>query len=306
MSSARSHPQLSLGLPVYNGERYLPCVLECIRSQAFEDYELIISDNASTDRTEEICREHAARDHRVRYLRFSENLGAARNYNRVFEESSSPYFKWVADDDTMAPVFIQRCMETLQSTPDAVIAYALARHIDAAGVPIGAGPCSPLRHYDWRPTATGRFRQLLEAFRVDGGASAPMFWCGVIRSEALRRTRMMGGYFASDLVLLAELILMGRFVEVPECLLSIRLHPGASSWPESWSKESIHQHLDPKVRGNARLTLEMRRYYLEYMMAVAHAPLSISDRARLWAYCTALVAGKLWQKVGARKEGRRA
>jgi hypothetical protein len=198
----------------------------------------------------------------------------------------------------MAPEFVARCMEALRATPDAVVAYTLARHIDDKGDPVGEADGSPLRHVDWRPTPAARFQQMLDEFRADGGALAPMFWYGVIRSEALRKTRMMGGYFSSDLVLLSELILLGKFVEVPECLLSIRLHPESSSWSESWSAESIQQHLNPEVKGRARLALEMRRYYLEYVGAVARSPLPVADKAGLVAYCASLPMGKLRSKLG--------
>jgi glycosyltransferase involved in cell wall biosynthesis len=269
-----------------------------VRKQTFEDYELVISDNASTDRTEEICREYAAQDPRVCYIRRGKNAGAARNYNLVFKKSTAPFFKWVAADDEMEPEFVERCMEALKAAPDAVIAYTLARHIDDGGDPVVKGHDSPLGHVDWRPTPAGRFQQMLDRFRADGGASAPMFWYGVIRSDALKKTRMMGGYFASDLVLLSELILLGRFVEVPDCLLSIRLHPESSSWSGSWSAESIQQHLDPEVKGRARLALEMRRYYLEYVGAVARSPLPITGKAGLAAYCASLPLGKLRTKLG--------
>ena len=97
-------PRVSIGLPVYNGERYLPQALDAILSQTFEDFELIISDNASTDSTQDICKSYAANDARVKYFRNSSNIGISRNFNRVFELSSGgEYFKWCAHDDLMAP-----------------------------------------------------------------------------------------------------------------------------------------------------------------------------------------------------------
>jgi glycosyltransferase involved in cell wall biosynthesis len=299
MSPAKPGPQLSIGLPVYNGERYLPRTFECLRAQTFDDYELIISDNASTDRTEEICREYAAGDPRVRYSKRHKNVGASRNYNFVFRQSSAPIFKWVAADDEMAPTLVERCMEALAAAPDAVAAYTLAQHIDDDSVPVDTCAGTPLQHVDWDSTPSGRFRQLLEIFRKDGGASAPMFWYGVIRRNALKKTRMMGGYFSSDLVLLSELMLQGRFIEVPECLLSIRIHPESSSWAGTWTPESIQQHLDPKVKGRVRLALEMRRYYLEYAGAVVRSKLAVADKATLSAYCASLPLRKLGAKLGA-------
>ena len=106
-------PRVSIGMPVFNGENYLAEALDSLLTQTFSDFELIISDNASTDKTEEICRAYAVRDQRIRYFRNQENLGASRNYNRVFELSSGEYFKWAAHDDLCAPEFLGRCVDVL-------------------------------------------------------------------------------------------------------------------------------------------------------------------------------------------------
>jgi glycosyltransferase involved in cell wall biosynthesis len=89
-------PRVSIGLPVFNGEKYLAEALDSILSQTYRDFKLIISDNASTDRTEQICREYAAKDRRIRYYRNEKNIGAPKNFNRVFELSSGKYFRWDA------------------------------------------------------------------------------------------------------------------------------------------------------------------------------------------------------------------
>ena len=100
---ATDGPRVSIGLPVYNGDNYLAETLDSILAQTFTDFELIISDNGSTDRTEAICRRYAAQDHRVRYVRNPSNLGAARNYKRAFELARGEYFKWNGHDDPLAP-----------------------------------------------------------------------------------------------------------------------------------------------------------------------------------------------------------
>src|SRR4051794_3298661 len=92
-------PKLSIGLPVYNGENFLAHAVDSILAQDFRDFELIISDNASTDRTAEICRGYAESDPRVRYVRFETNQGGSRNFCYVFELARGEYFKWAAHDD---------------------------------------------------------------------------------------------------------------------------------------------------------------------------------------------------------------
>src|SRR5882762_1549884 len=116
-------PRISIGLPVYNGENFITDALESILGQTYTDFELIISDNASTDRTEALCKSYAARDPRIRYWRNAENLGAARNFNRVFELSSGEYFKWTAHDDVLAPDYLEKCIEASDRDPSVVLVY---------------------------------------------------------------------------------------------------------------------------------------------------------------------------------------
>ena len=298
MTAPRSRvPRLSIGLPVYNGEQYLREALDAILAQTFEDFELVISDNASTDGTAKICREYARRDKRIRYNRNEKNLGAAKNFSRVFELSRAPYFKWAAADDLMAPEFVARCMEALEREPRASLAYTRAKYIDGEGRVIEGVEQGRLRHVDWRRRPVNRFRQLLDGFGADNGCSAPMFFHGVIRSDVLRRTRLIGEYYAFDCVLLSELILLGEFSEVPEFLFFIRLHPGSSSWPgRSW--ESVREFHDPKARKYVSLPLLMLRQYLEYFTAVARSPLGTRDKASLFLYSTTPPFRRLRNKLG--------
>ncbi|MEL6997626.1 MAG: glycosyltransferase family 2 protein, partial [Pseudomonadota bacterium] len=141
MTTASRTPKLSIGLPVYNGENYLAEALESLIDQSFEDFEIFISDNASTDGTQEICETYCQKDTRIRYSRLSENRGAAYNYNRVFEETSSAYFKWAAHDDLCLPHFLETCVKALDAAgPGTVLSYTTATTIDADGEPIIPDP----------------------------------------------------------------------------------------------------------------------------------------------------------------------
>ena len=91
--------KVSIGMPVYNGEKFIREALDSLLAQTFTDFELIISDNASTDGTEAICREYAARDSRIRCVRQSENRGACANFQFVLDEAKGEYFMWAAADD---------------------------------------------------------------------------------------------------------------------------------------------------------------------------------------------------------------
>ena len=114
---------VSIGLPVFNGENFLPQALDSLLAQSFTDFELIISDNASTDKTEEICKNYAARDTRIRYIRQTSNMGGLENFNFVLSEARSKYFMWAAVDDQWAPEFIQLSLTALEDDPTAVGAF---------------------------------------------------------------------------------------------------------------------------------------------------------------------------------------
>ena len=126
-------PRVSIGLPVYNGERWLSQSVESILAQSFTDFELVICDNASTDGTEAICRGFAGRDERVRYLRNARNIGGMRNATLVFEQARGEYFRWAAHDDVCEPTLIERLVEVLDDHPEVVAAVSPSISIDGDG-----------------------------------------------------------------------------------------------------------------------------------------------------------------------------
>src|SRR4051794_2178436 len=128
-------PVLSIGLPVYNGEQYLVSTLESIIAQSFTNFELIISDNGSTDATPEICQRFAMHDPRIRYFRNPNNLGSAKNYVRVFELARGKYFKWNGHDDPLAPDLLERCVSILEQDETIVLAFGKMHGIDEYDLP---------------------------------------------------------------------------------------------------------------------------------------------------------------------------
>ncbi|NNJ27772.1 glycosyltransferase family 2 protein [Alienimonas chondri] len=233
-------PPITLGVPVWNAERYLPAALESLLAQTFGDFELTISDNASTDRTEAVCRDFAARDRRVRYERLDENVGAIENFNRLVRAARGRYFKWAASDDLCAPTFLERCVERLGTDEEVVWCHPLTRHIDAAGEPVPAAidpalPPGQPNHSLVRPGAlsTRYDRAAPRAWQRFRAVVLGTTWCsdsyGLIRTAALRRTALLRPYFGAEKVLMAELALLGRFAEPPEVLFSQRVHADAAS-----------------------------------------------------------------------------
>jgi len=114
------HPIVSIGLPVYNGEDFLKYALDSLLSQTFRDFELIISDNASTDNTPKICQEYVLRDKRIRYIRQNNNMGALWNFNFVLKQSNKEYFIWVSSDDKLHPEFLKKNIDILEKNKNVV------------------------------------------------------------------------------------------------------------------------------------------------------------------------------------------
>ena len=114
------HPIVSIGLPVYNGEDFLKYALDSLLSQTFRDFELIISDNASTDNTPKICQEYVLRDKRIRYIRQNNNMGALWNFNFVLKQSNKEYFIWVSSDDKLHPEFLEKNIDILEKNKNVV------------------------------------------------------------------------------------------------------------------------------------------------------------------------------------------
>lgn len=289
-------PRVSVGLPVYNGERFLGQALDSILTQTLEDYELLISDNGSTDGTEAICRAYASRDKRIRYFRNESNVGASVNFNRVFEMSSGEYFKWLAADDFCAPEFLERCVEVLDAEPAAVLAYPRATWIDEHGETLFDSD-KMIGRMDLRAQVATRFRELVDELTYDEAWAGPLCIFGVIRSRALRQSRLLGNYIAADCNLLAELILIGEFLEVPERLSLIRLHPDSSTWLPSRSTRRAQRFFDPKIRGGPRLMFYRWKHYLELLAAVARAPLPLRHKLALGAYSCRLPLRRLRKKL---------
>ncbi|MEL6102142.1 MAG: glycosyltransferase family 2 protein [Pseudomonadota bacterium] len=224
-----SAPTVTIGLPVYNGEAYLTEALESLVSQSFADIEFIISDNASTDGTRDICESFTRKDSRIRYDRLDENVGAAGNYNRLLPMAKGRYFKWAAHDDNCDPDFIAACVSALEANMDAVLCYPSTRVIDGEGALITKyrdGLNLPQTTPDARLTAYLRGNFLRER-----GMCNPIF--GLIRTDALRKTHLIQDFLASDRSLLGHLALLGQFIELPEHLFERRVHRGISTMADT-------------------------------------------------------------------------
>lgn len=290
--SARE-PIVSIGVPVYNGEDYLAAALDSILSQTFQDFELIICDNASTDATEAICREFANKDARVRYHRQPHNLGAAPNYNDVYHRSRGKYFKWCAHDDLLEPTFVERCVEALETRPECPVAYTMFSRIDATNDVIEEGASHPALSAG---APQVRADVAIHPYKEGGASDSPIF--GVIRRTALDRTRLHGSYTGSDRTLVLELALQGPFYEVPERLFLNREHPSRSIRISEHTDEVGHVReawFDSERAG--RIVFPSWRRLSEFVTAILQSPLATADKARCFGVVARQVAGRSWKRL---------
>jgi len=257
-------PIVSIGLPIYNEEHYLRGTLDSLLAQQFKDFELIISDNASTDSTREICLEYAAKDSRIQYCRNEANVGPTENFNRAFRSASGKYMWWAGGHDLWAPSFLARCVDVLEMEPAVVLCYPQSVLIDAEG--------KELFLTDSRTDT--RNRGVLYRFNLAVCAvGCAWAFCGVIRSGALRRTRLIKPVIESDLVLLTELALQGPFANVPEVLFYPRNKWGDSPDTRRKRWKRYFNMLDTDGT-NRRVWFPYLAWIREGLLGVKHAPLN--------------------------------
>lgn len=262
---SRSRPLVSVGVPVFNGERFLERALRSLLTQTLADFELIISDNASTDGTREICERLEEEDSRVRYIRQRENIGAPKNWNFVVHEATGEFFKWSSANDFCAPCMLARCVEELRADPGLVLCYGrtqlvseydeLLEEVQEEGEYGGARP-------------SDRFEAVCTQLTMNNAQQ------GVIRLEALRRTGLDRMYVGGDLALMAELALLGRFRLVPEVLLYRRW--GERTFTALASSLEITRVYYPRAK--RPMQFYRGRRYLDYLTSIRRAPIPGAEK----------------------------
>ncbi|NOY43802.1 MAG: glycosyltransferase family 2 protein [Planctomycetes bacterium] len=274
---AKFDPLVSIGLPVYNGGLYLAEAIESLLGQTFRDFELIISDNGSSDKTQSICERYASRDPRVRYYREEENLGCAWNYNRVFELSRGKYFKWAADDDIHLPTFLAKTVEALDQNPEVLWCFCRHSHVGPDGQFLSGPSNNDASFLD--PNGSDRTSSKPhQRFQSILLAHSGLDMYAIIRRDAFERTKGFQSIYGAEKVLVGELALLGKYHEIPETLFQLRVHPKASSSLNS--EAELQQFVDPKAKRRFPL---MRLRLLKAHWANLHRhPLGFVERARCY------------------------
>jgi GT2 family glycosyltransferase len=272
----QANPVVTVGLPVYNGAQFLEAALDSLLAQSFRDFEIVISDNGSDDRSPQICERYAAQDSRIRYVRHDANRGAAWNHNFVIAEARGRFFRWHHADDVCGPQHLQHCVAVLEADPGVVLAYPRTLLIDSGSQV--TGPYEDRLHLA-EAAPHVRLHQLL----------ANVYLCnpvlGLIRTDALRQTALLGYYLRSDHVLLAELAMSGRWAEVSEALLYRRIHPAKSTVANRSLNEGA-VWLDPRLRDQKSFRPNLR-VFVEHLRAVRRARIGWQEQLR----CAWLVIG---------------
>jgi len=281
----KNAPKVSIGIPVFNGENFLESALRSILAQTFEDFELIISDNASTDRTADICEQYASQDGRVLYLRQPANLGAQPNYNLLVGQARGRYFKWAAHDDMLAPTFLERCVDVLDTHPRVTLVYPRAEVIDAHG--------RTIERYDVHlqtdsEDAGVRFRELLLSWH----RCYEIF--GVFRREALAQTDLFDTFWGADRTLLQEVALLGPFHEIPDYLFHPRSHPEQSI--TKLRGKDVARTYWSDMRSAGRIVLPAWNVMLGNLRLAHKADVPLGEKARLCGYVGSWV-GQHWSDL---------
>jgi len=291
------NPKVTVGLAVYNGEKYLGEAIDSVLAQTFRDFELVISDNASTDSTEEICRAYVARDARVRYFRAPQNRGAAWNFNHTLDLAQGEYVKWLAHDDVIGPDYLARTVEALDRDPALVVCHSRTDIIDSRG-DLVHGDCSGnLAAFELQGTTP---QSELVRLKTVGSPRPHRRFLGVlvysvrcyevfglIRAAQMRKTGLRP-YFSGEKVFLADLSLLGAFHEIPEVLSFSRWHPDRFS--SNTSARAQSQHIDPFARRRLPLPRQCHATW-GFVRSILHSDLNW--RERIW--CLTVLARFLLQ-----------
>lgn len=259
-------PRLSIGIPVFNGQEFLPALLDSLLTQTYRDFEILICDNASNDRTRDICREYERDDTRIRYICNERNLGAVANFNRVFELSTAPLFKWAAHDDLYHQDYLETCVRLLDDDPGVVLAHSGTAFIDER---------SELLPFEEETGSfvdpkTGRRYWADDPGIGDTGLAARRFWhvltraqwgshmFGVVRRDMLQQTSLLPNFSGSDRAMLAELALLGRFRSTSKRLFLKRFHANVS-W--ALNQEQLKGFLSTDGKRYSRRLRQLRAYF---------------------------------------------
>jgi len=272
-------PPVTIMLPAFNADQYIAASIKSLLNQTFADFEMIISDNASQDNTEAICREFAAKDSRIRYIRNPVNIGANGNFINMLSLSRGEYLLLASDHDLWRPDILEHCLREYNETPEAVLVYSPATIIAATGEVLRVNNPDT-------PRDIGRFSTF---FNVFSGAICSEAIYGLMRKNALLKTSIHTS-LGPDTILLAELSLYGKFRQLSQSYYFRRLNRP----PES-PQESAKRYISMLFENPPEVVKVMPYTYMVYksLCMVQNNNLSFQDQQLLNTYIL-LVFTRSW------------
>jgi glycosyltransferase involved in cell wall biosynthesis len=263
-------PLVSIGLPNYNGEKYLHQAITSILNQDYLNIELIIADDASTDSAAQICMSYAEKDSRIRYFSHKENKGTAFNFNFVLSQAQGEFFTWAANDDWIAPSYIRQCLKALEPYPNVIGCCSEINFINEDG---------SIRQHGW----TGQYsnidslgKNVVERVRE---ITVKLGWFAiyaVFRTNLIREIFNFQKRYADDVLQLVELAIKGEIVKIPEKLFNYRL-PDIDKTPEDYARAFglSKQQSDEVLNSSHTYTFK------EILRTIHNSNLSIYDKYRI-------------------------
>jgi glycosyltransferase involved in cell wall biosynthesis len=212
-----TNPLISIGMPVYNGEKNIRNALDSLLAQTFSEFELIISDNGSSDGTEDICREYKLRDSRISYIRHNENRGYFFNFNYVLSLSRGEFFMWASSDDQWAPEFIQRNLEILKYYNDIIASISRVKYKKINfNNRINHGTYALMNGYE---------ANVLKYLKSPGANSR---FYALFRKDVIKKSMLKQNFLGADWVIMLNTLAYGKHYELDEVMF-YRNYYGVSS-----------------------------------------------------------------------------
>ncbi len=276
--------RVTVGIPVYNGENYLAYAIRSVLAQSYPDWKLVITDNASTDGTQEICRRFSADDDRIEYYRYEQNRGAAWNFNEAFRKCDTEFFRWLSHDDFLEPSLLEQCMNGLDANPECVSCSTATGAIDQHGRRIlddSAEECD-LYCQGLTPESERRRLALSSASGIADRYRGILLYSrrcneiyGVIRTQTMQQTQLHPTYSGGEKVLLAEIAARGKILELPDMLFFVRWHTDRFTANSSARDQDYHMSTDRSLKFALP---HQYRSALGYLGVIRRVPMPLSQR----------------------------
>ncbi len=263
-------PLITIGIPIYNGDPWIEETIASIKIQSEQNFEVLICDNASTDNTESICRKIVAEDSRFKYIRNSKNIGAPRNYNLAIEAATGEYFKWNSASDLCLPELLETCINVLAENKEVSLCYSRTAYLNENGEKQYIDRQLELL----QSSPSERFIRFCEEINLNNMMN------GVMRTKQLRGTMLNQQYFASDICLMAEIVLLGKVVQLPEYLFIRRMSEDTSS--SLVSETDQQRYIDPELK--SRMLFQHMKQFRGFFNAVIRTKIEKREKMKLYRY----------------------